>query len=164
MKYPNRRRIGCPEMGSKGLYNDFGLQYDQNNYRNAFLDHENIGIDTLTNLVWVIVCVLCLFFSFRLMAAHKRPLVAYFGIFSIFYIFPWKGAPIPFKWAHFEAPTHMLSLGSDGPRLVRRPFWILGCEKFPSQYPDGTSWQTYLDMSYFMKINEFPGHKFFHSG
>ena len=34
-------------------------KYVQNNFRNEFPDHENMGIDTLFELVGAIVCVLC---------------------------------------------------------------------------------------------------------
>ena len=134
LKYSNHRWFGWSEKGTWGLNNEFGWKFDQNNFRYEFPDHENIGIDTLNKLVGAIVSILWQILSFRLMAEHKRPLVANFGIFSKFFYWLWKGAPIPFKWAYFEAPTPMLNLGSYGPWLVWRPFWILGCEKFSRNF------------------------------
>ena len=43
---------------SLGLKMSFGKTYDQNDSRNKFPDHENIGIDTLFELVGTIFCVL----------------------------------------------------------------------------------------------------------
>ena len=59
LKYWNRSRFGCPEIRTWEISNEFEWEYDQNNFRNEFPDYENIGVDTLFELVGAIVCVLC---------------------------------------------------------------------------------------------------------
>ena len=46
-------------MGTWGLYKEFGLRYDRNHFRNEFLRHENISIDTWIEILCAMVCALC---------------------------------------------------------------------------------------------------------
>ena len=101
-------KIWLPLNGSLRVYNEFDEKYYHNKFRNEFPDHENIGIDTLIRFVGAILGVLCPFYRFRIMAEHNSPPGGRFRNFFIFYYLIWKDASIPFKWAHFEAPTHML--------------------------------------------------------
>ena len=72
-----------PLNGFLGAVQRIWLKYYQNKFRNEFLDHKNIGIDTLTELVCAIDCVLCPFISFRLMTALKLP---WWQILDFFFI------------------------------------------------------------------------------
>ena len=48
-------------MGPRGLYNEFDEKYYQNKLKNEFLDHKNISLDSLIELIGAIVQVLCHF-------------------------------------------------------------------------------------------------------
>ena len=84
-------------MAPWGIYMEFGRRYDQSKFRNEFPDHENIGIGTLIKLVLAIVCVLCPFSRFRLMADHKCPPGGRFWNFFNFFFFLSKCVLIPVK-------------------------------------------------------------------
>ena len=63
VRYWDRRSFGCPEMGTWGLYSEFGIRYEQNHSRNEFSGHEIIKIDTLKEVLCAIVSVLCSYTS-----------------------------------------------------------------------------------------------------
>ena len=63
VRYRDRRSFGCPEMGTWGLYSEFGIRHDQNHPRNEFPDHENMSKGTLIEILGAIVSVLCSYTS-----------------------------------------------------------------------------------------------------
>ena len=90
LKFWNQRWFDCPWMVFFRLKNDFRWNYNQNNFRIKFPDHENISVDTLIKLVCTKVCVLRPFLCFRLMAEHRikapwRQVLSFFSTFWTFY-------------------------------------------------------------------------------
>ena len=57
--WPIRRSSDCPEIGTWGLYNEFGLIYDQNHSINEICSHKNIGLHNLIDISRAKVSVLC---------------------------------------------------------------------------------------------------------
>ena len=72
LKYTNRKCFGWSEKGILGLNNELGWKFDQNNFRYEFPDLENVGVDTLTKPLGIILCVLCIYVSKTLKISLPR--------------------------------------------------------------------------------------------
>ena len=89
VKYWNRREFCCPKISIWGLWKaEFVWKYVQNNFRNKFPDHENIGIDTLFEFVGTIFCVL-FHNSYQILKSEKDWLLGK-CIWGLLNEFEWK--------------------------------------------------------------------------